>query len=315
MNTPEVLSIGGILVEIMRQKLEEPLYEQGTFAGPFPSCDTPIYIDAVARLGRSAGYIGAVGKDDFGKCVLDRFERDGIDFSFGRVLPNHTTGVAFVAYFNDGSRKFIYHWRHAAAGQLSPEYINKEYINNAKWLHLTGCNLAASPTARDACYKSLEYLSSEAKLSFDANIRPELLSIDEIRELCAPVINRANVLFPSLGESQMLTGAKDDEEGCRLWAEQGKLVVLKQGPKGCRIFHEGTDISVPGFEVNEVDPTGAGDAFCGGFTVALLDGLDLLQAGRFANAVGAFAVTKLGPMEGNPTRSEVEIFLLKHPYH
>ena len=309
MKTPEVVSIGGILVEVMRQKLDEPLNEAGTFAGPFPSCDTPIYIDAVARLGRSAGYIGAVGKDDFGKCVLDRFERDGVDFSCGRVLADHTTGVAFVAYFQDGSRKFIYHWRYAAAGQLSPEYVDPDYIKNAKWVHLTGCNLAASPLARDACYIALEFLAADARLSFDANVRPELLSIEEIRQLCGPVIERANVVFPSIGEAEMLTGAKDDEEGCRQWAAQGKIVVLKQGPRGCRIFQDGRDFTVPGFKVQEVDPTGAGDAFCGGFTVAILDGLELINAGQFANAVGALAVTKLGPMEGVPTRNEVEHFL------
>jgi sugar/nucleoside kinase (ribokinase family) len=82
-------------------------------------------------------------------------------------------------------------------------------------------------------------------------------------------------------------------------------VALKQGERGCRIFERETDFEVSGFPVTEVDPTGAGDAFCGGFTVALLDGLNLSEAGRFANAVGALAVTKLGPMEGAPNRQEV----------
>ena len=115
---PEVVSLGGMLVEIMRVSLDEPLDRAGTLVGPFPSGDTPIYIDTVARLGRSAGFIGAVGQDDFGRCLLERFARDGVDFSCGRALPDHTTGVAFVAYYGDGSRKFVFHWRHAAAGQL-----------------------------------------------------------------------------------------------------------------------------------------------------------------------------------------------------
>jgi sugar/nucleoside kinase (ribokinase family) len=88
-------------------------------------------------------------------------------------------------------------------------------------------------------------------------------------------------------------------------AQQGKLVVLKQGPAGCRIFTKDGDIQVPGFVVEEIDPTGAGDSFCAGFTVALLEGMGLEAAGRFANAVGALAVTKKGPMEGAPTRAEV----------
>jgi sugar/nucleoside kinase (ribokinase family) len=302
---PEVISMGTLLVEVMRLNRDEPLDQSGTFAGPFPSGDTPIYIDAVARLGRSAGFIGAVGPDDFGRCLLNRFARDGVDFSCGQILPDHTTGVAFVTYFSDGSRKFIYHWRHAAAGQLSPTQVKPEYFKEAKWLHLTGCNLAITELAYEACRQAMRCLPAGARVSFDPNIRPEVLTVEQVRELCRPVIERADVILPSLGEAAMLTGAASDEEGCCRWAAAGKLVVLKQGERGCRIFQGQTDVEVPGFIVTEVDPTGAGDAFCGGFTVALLDGLNLREAGRFANAVGALAVTQLGPMEGVPTRQEV----------
>ncbi|MCY3719770.1 MAG: carbohydrate kinase family protein, partial [Anaerolineaceae bacterium] len=59
----------------------------------------------------------------------------------------------------------------------------------------------------------------------------------------------------------------------------------------------------------EVDATGAGDSFAAALTVALLEGMPLAQAGRFANAVGALAVTRIGPMEGSPTRAEVEAFM------
>lgn len=305
MKLPEVISMGNLLVEIMRVNRDEPLNQSGTFVGPFPSGDTAIYIDAVARLGRSAGFIGAVGQDDFGRCILDRFTRDGVDFSSSQILPNHTTGVAFVAYFSDGSRKFIYHWRHAAAGQLNPTYVKPEYFKAAKWLHLTGCNLAITDMARDACYQAMHYLPDGARVSFDPNIRPEVLTVEEVRELCQPVIERADVILPSKTEAMMLTGAATDEEGCRLWAAAGKVVVLKQGEQGCRIFQGSSDFEVPSFPVTEVDPTGAGDAFSGGFTVALLDGLSLPEAGYFANAVGALAVTMRGPMEGNPTRQEV----------
>jgi tagatose kinase len=309
MPTPEVISIGNMLVEVMRVALDEPMDRAGSFVGPFPSGDTPIYIDSVARLGHRAGFIGAVGADDFGRCLLARFARDGVDFSQGRVLPEHTTGVAFVAYFGDGSRKFIYHWRHAAAGQLAPEYIDPAYFAQARWLHLTGCNLAITPAAREAGYRAMACLPEGARLSFDPNIRPEVLSVEQIRELVAPVIARAEVIMPSLSEAQMLTGAASDEAGCQAWAEQGKLVVLKQGPHGCRIFYQGSDFEVPGFSVTEVDPTGAGDSFSAGITVALLEGKSLADAARFANAVGALAVTQKGPMEGAPARAEVEALL------
>jgi sugar/nucleoside kinase (ribokinase family) len=296
-----------MLVEVMRVELDEPLNEPGTFVGPFPSGDTAIYIDTVARLGHAGGFIGAVGADDFGRCMLDRFARDGVDSSAVQVLSEHSTGVAFVAYFSDGSRKFLFHWRHAAAGQLAPDHVQPGYFTAARWLHITGCscNLAVCESAREACYKAMRCLPAGARLSFDPNIRPEVLSVAQIRELCQPVIARADVVLPSLGEAMMFTGAASDEAGCREWASQGKLVVLKQGAAGCHIFSADGDVQVPAYTVDEIDPTGAGDSFCAGVTVGLLEGMDLPVMGRFANAVGALAVTKKGPMEGAPTREQV----------
>jgi sugar/nucleoside kinase (ribokinase family) len=311
MSLPEAITLGDMQVEFMRVGLDEPLDQPGAFVGPYPSGDTPIYADTVARLGRPVGFIGAVGADDFGKCLLDRFARDGVDFSHGKVLADHTTGVAFVAYFRDGSRRFLFHWRHAAAAQLSPEDVRPEYFQAARWLHLTGCNLAVNESCRDACYRAMAVLPVGARVSFDPNIRPELLSVEEIRALVGPVLDRADVFLPSVGEAAMLTGAATDDEGCRLLAERGKVVVLKQGSRGCRIVARGLDLAVPGFAVAEVDPTGAGDSFCAGFTVALLEGLPLPEAGRFANAVGALAVTRKGPMEGAPSRAEVATLLAR----
>jgi len=310
MKAPDVISLGTMLVEIMRMNRDEPLGQVGgTFTGPFPSGDPAIYIDTVARLGRAAGYIGAVGQDDFGRCLLDRFVRDGVDFSYGKVLPDRTTGVAFVAYAKDGTRRFIFHWRDAAAGQLDPEQVQPAYFTDAQWVHLTGSTLAINESSRAAAYQALEVVPAGVRVSFDPNIRPEVLTVKEIRDLCRPVLDRADVFLPSAGEAMLFTGARSDADGCRMLAATGKLVVLKQGARGCRIFEHGSEVEVPGFVVAEIDPTGAGDAFCAGFTVALLDGMRPPEAGRFANAVGALAVTKQGPMEGVPTKQDALAFI------
>ena len=311
--TPEVISLGNMLVEIMRTDIDVPLDRAGTFAGPFPSGDTPIFVDTVARLGRTTGFIGVVGDDDFGRCLLDRFVQDGVDTSHVVVLPDYSTGVAFVAYFRDGSRRFLFHWRHAAAGQLGPEHVQPDYVRGARWLHVTGCNLAVNESCRMACERAVELLGPGARLSFDPNIRPEVLSVEEVQQLCRPILERCDVFFPSRGEAMMLTGATDDDIGCRQLAAQGKLVVLKRGAEGCRVY-VGTEVhNVPGFVVPEVDPTGAGDTFCAAFVVGLLDGLELAAAAQFANAAGALAVTRRGPMEGAPTREEVTRLLHTSP--
>lgn len=312
--TPQVVSLGIMLVEIMRINLDEPFDQAGAFAGPFPSGDTPVYVNAVARLGGSAGFIGAVGRDGFGDCILNRFAEQGVDATHVRVLPDRTTGIAFVSYASDGSRNFIFHWRDAAAGQIGPDYVDEDYVRHAEWLHLTGGNLVITEASCEACLRAMHLLSPSATVSFDPNIRAEWLNVEEIRQQWQPVLERADYILPSAGEAMLVTGAADDKAGCRQLAAAGKVVVLKRGADGCTVFSQDAEYVIPGFDVEEVDPTGAGDTFCAGFTVAMMDGLSLHNAGIFANAVGALAVTKKGPMEGAPTRGEVSALIDSQRY-
>lgn len=313
MSSPKVLSLGTMLVEIMRIALDEPFEQIGTFAGPFPSGDTPVYVNAVARLGHSAGFIGAVGQDGFGRCILNRFAEQGVDATHVRVLPDRTTGMAFVAYASDGSRQFIFHWREAAAGQIGPDYVPEGYCAGATWLHLTGGNLVITDASYEACLRAMNAMPSGARVSFDPNIRREWLT-DKIRHQWQPIIARADYILPSAGEAMLMLEAEDDDTACRQLAAQGKVVLQKRGASGCQVFAGGESFTIPGYAVPEVDPTGAGDTFCAGFTAAMLDNLDLRSAARFANAVGALAVTRKGPMEGAPTRQEVEELMRSQPH-
>ena len=88
-----------------------------------------------------------------------------------------------------------------------------------------------------------------------------------------------------------------------------QIVAVKKGKEGSSIFTLEEEFHIPAFEVEEVDPTGAGDCYCAGFIAGIARGLDLKEAAKLANAVGALAVTKKGPMEGAPTWDEVNEFI------
>ena len=79
---PRIWTIGELLVEIMRPTTGVPLNEPGYFRGPFPSGAPAIFIDCAARLGLDTGIIGAVGDDDFGRCLTERLEKDGVDTNY-----------------------------------------------------------------------------------------------------------------------------------------------------------------------------------------------------------------------------------------
>ena len=305
----EIIAIGEALVEIMRTRVDDPLDRASAFVGPFPSGAPAIFADQAARLGHKVGFIGAVGDDDFGTCQLERLKSDGLDISFCPRVPDRATGVAFVTYFSDGSRRFLYHIAHAAAGQM-PE-LNAAYFQRVKYLHICGSSLSVSERMRNSCYQAVEMTNAAGgKVSFDPNLRPELLGGEEaLRRICGPVVGASHVVLPSGEEAELLTGVEGVEAACRALLDKGpEIVALKRGAKGCTIFTRDRQLDAPAFTVEAVDPTGAGDCFDAGFVVGLLEGLPLEQVGRLANACGALGATRKGPMEGAFRRAEVEEF-------
>jgi sugar/nucleoside kinase (ribokinase family) len=309
--TPKVIALGELLVEVMRRDVDQPLSEPGEFVGPFPSGAPAIFADAVARLGTPAGFIGTVGDDAFGECVLDRLRNDGVDTTYVRAAPGYTTGIAFISYRSDGSRNFVFHLRQAAAALLGPEDVEPEYVAGAAFVHITGSALSISESARQACYKAIRACKAAGgRVSFDPNIRPELLGIDRVREICQLVLEQCDLLLPSGEEATMLTGEASEEDACRSLVAQGiPIIALKRGKEGSTVFTSEQAIDAHPLLVTEVDPTGAGDCYAGAFVVGLLEGWELPKVARFANVVGALAVTRKGPMEGAPWRADVQAWM------
>lgn len=307
---PEILVAGEALVEIMRPRLGQPLDEPGPFEGPFPSGAPTIVADTVGRLGHPVGFAGAVGEDDFGACILRRLTSDGVDTRYVQRVPQ-TTAMAFVTYFPDGTRRFLFHLRGSAAEALNMDEIDNPYLRGTLYLHLSGSTLTISQQIRAGALRLADrVIAAGGRLSFDPNFRPELLPVEAAREVFAPFVERAAILFPGSQEASWLVGRPDPLSACRELLQRGpELVVLKRGADGSTAFTRAGMVSASGFVVEEVDPTGAGDSFAAAFLVALLEGASLEQALVRANAVGAMAVTRRGPMEGTPTRQALEAFL------
>jgi sugar/nucleoside kinase (ribokinase family) len=165
-----------------------------------------------------------------------------------------------------------------------------------------GSSLSISQSSRNACYKAIEVAKKynpKVIISFDPNFRSEMLDIKTIINISKPVLEQTTILLPSGEEAELLAGVENAEKACKLLLNKGiKLVVLKEGKKGCTIYSSElpNGIKLPGFKVSEVDPTGAGDSFGGAFIVGYLAGWDLKKIGTLANAVGALKVTNFGPM-------------------
>jgi tagatose kinase len=303
----EIWTIGEILVEIMRPRPGMPLFELGEFLGPFPSGAPAIFIDAAARLGHAAGIVGGVGEDDFGRCVVGRLAAHGVCTDLILAVPGQSTAVAFVTYFKDGSRRFIFHI--AGTPAVSPDASAIDRIGDCRLLHVMGCSLMPDARFRDTILETVTRLHARgARISFDPNIRPELLGTRDISSLVAPILERCSLLLPGRQELALLSGRETPAEGVKALFDRTpiEIVALKSGRAGCTLYSRRETIDLPAFEIEEVDPTGAGDCFDAGFVCGYLEGRDLRECGLIAAAAGALNARAFGPMEGDVSRSAVD---------
>jgi len=311
----DIISLGEILAEIMRKDLDVPHNVLGLYVGPYLGGAPAIFIDAAAKFGAKAGFITVVGDDEFGGLALSRLRNDKVDTSHVRVARGYTTGTSFVMYYSSGERKFIFHLRHSAAGRLSERDVEEEYVSSCSFLHVMGSSLAISVSSRKACYKAVNIAKdSGATVTFDPNLRPELLDVNIIRKICKPVLEVCDVVLPSRGEAKALTGIDDPVKAGERLLEMGpRIAAIKMGDKGAIIVTNEEKIFEPAFEVSEVDPTGAGDVYDAAFVYGLFRGWNLTRTSEFASAAGAIKVTKFGPMSVPDSVKEVEDFIQKVP--
>ncbi len=308
-----IVGVGEVLVEMMATAPGQGFRAPGLFAGPYPSGAPAIFIDQAARMGASTALIACAGDDDFGRCVLDRLRANGVDISHIRAVPDVATGIAFVCYRADGGRDFIFHMGNAAAGRLTMDDIAPAAFDGCDVLHIMGSSLFA-PEMGAVMRRALALTQAAGgKLSFDPNVRLELLTrpgnADLIRELTA----RAHYLLPSEADLAFLfPGMAPDDAARRLLDGPAACVFLKRGAAGSSYFDRNGSFDMPAFAVTEVDPTGAGDCAGATFMACLLEGRTPQDAARRANAAGALAVTRRGPMEGNSMPAELDAMLEGH---
>jgi len=160
----------------------------------------------------------------------------------------------------------------------------------------------------------LETVQAAAALGAAKGVRV-ILNPAPARPLPDELLRQVSILTPNETEAEMLTGVKVRDErsagkaAAILRAKGVSTVIITLGPRGAFVANqEGTQL-VPGFKVNPVDTTAAGDIFNGALAVALAEQKPIFEAVRFANAAAALSVTRLGAQPSAPRRKEIEKFL------
>jgi fructokinase len=307
----EIVTFGELLVEFVATRIGQTFDSPGAFEGPFPSGAPAIFADQAARQGATVAMAGCVGQDAFGEAILCRLAEDGVSVTSVARCADRPTGTAFVAYRADGERQFVFNIAQSAAGLLDAGGVSPDLFEGCRWLHIMGSSLYNAGAIRAAHAAAEEARRGGCKISFDPNIRPELTGSPEVQRALWKVLEICDLFLPSESDLRFFHPDLASHEIIQQMLERPSLeaVVLKRGAAGSAYFSRKQRIEARAFEVTEVDPTGAGDCFCGTFLACLVRGLAVEQALVRANAAGAMAVLRRGPMEGNSSKEELDCFI------
>ena len=275
---------------------------------------------AAARLGEEAAFVGSVGEDLFGDFILRALEAEAVDTSaVRRCEPPTRTSLAFVEIGTDGDRSFTFYRSDPAADELlSPEDVTEELLSGASFVNFGSILLIKDP-GRSAIHRAARLARDlDIPTAFDVNFREHLWpSIETARETVDPLLDLSTVVKLGDDEISPLLGVERPEEAAEILLARGaSLALVSLGPEGAFYATEGFSGSVPAYEVEVVDATGAGDAF---FAAALAhlsgepghlsDEDRVREATMRGSAAGALACTDYGAMRPLPTKDELERFM------
>ncbi len=275
---------------------------------------------AASRLGAEAAFVGSVGEDLFGDFILEALEAEGVETrGVTRQAPPTRTSLAFVEVDEEGDREFTFYRTDPAADELlSPEDVTEKLFSGASFVNFGSIPLIKDPAAAAVQSAAKLAADTEVPVAFDVNFREHLWeSVEAARKTVDPLFDLSSIAKLSDDELAPLLDVGSPEEASELLLARGvALVLVSLGPEGAFYATREFSGSVPAFEVEVIDATGAGDAFLAATMVHLSEGSyedeDTVRAAvRRGTAAGALACTGFGAMTALPTKEELERFMEK----
>ncbi len=246
---------------------------------------------AISRLGGEVNFITKLGNDDYGKLAINKLKKDNIDTSNIIISNTHQTGVAGIHVDRNTGKNSITVVRGAPAS-LTIKEIDTNTIKKSK-IFLTQLEIPKEVTLH--CLK----IAKENGLINILNPAPA-------SELSKDFFDLVDYFTPNETEAEFYTGIKindenDAKENAKKLINMGiKKVIITLGEKGLFYSDGKEEIYMKANPVKTIDTTGAGDAFNGGFSYALLKGKKIKECLEIANKVAGLSTTKLGAGDGMP---------------
>ena len=328
----DLVAIGRSSVDLYGAQIGGRLEDMASFSKAVGGCPTNIAI-GTARLGLRSALITRVGDEHMGRYIREQLAREGVDVSGVHTDPDRLTALVLLGIRDSKSFPLIFYRDNCADSALDESDISEALIAKSAAIVVTGTHFAR-PNANAAQRLAMRFARQHGrKIVFDVDYRPNLwglaghgageeryIASGEVTAHLAPILSDCDVIVGT-EEELMIAGGVDEPlaaiKGIR--ARSDALIVCKRGPMGCVVFDRAIPdriedgIKGPGFPVEVFNVLGAGDAFMSGFLRGYLRGEPVETCCAYANACGAFAVSRLLCSVEYPTFTELQHFLKAGP--
>ncbi len=324
----DVITIGRASVDLYGQQIGTRLEDVGSFAKSVGGCPTNIAV-GTSRLGLKSGLITRVGNEQMGRFIREQLVREGIETAGIVTDPERLTALVLLSVENEHSFPLIFYRDNCADNALNEADIDEAFIRSARSVLVTGTHFS-KPHTDAAQRKAMRIAKANgARVILDIDYRPNLwglagheagdsryIASDAVSAQMKTVLADCDLIVGTEEEVLIASGEADLLSALRtIRALSSATIVLKRGPMGCIVY----DGAIPddleqgivgkGFPIEVYNVLGAGDAFMSGFLRGWLRGEPHETSATWANACGAFAVSRLLCAPEIPTWTELGYFL------
>jgi 5-dehydro-2-deoxygluconokinase len=325
----DVISIGRSSVDLYGQQIGGRLEDMASFSKAVGGCPANIAI-GTARLGLRSGLITRVGDEHMGRFIREQMQREGVALDGIHTDPERLTALVLLGVSDDSTFPLIFMRENCADAALDESDIDPGFVASAAAIVVTGTHFAR-PHAAAAQRKAIRIAKAHGRrVVFDIDYRPNLwglaghgageeryLRSETVTAHLQAIVPDCDLIVGTEEELHIAAGSENTLEALAILRRlsPGALLVCKRGPMGCVVFPGAIPPSLdegvrgPGFPVEVYNVLGAGDAFMSGFLRGWLRGEALETTCAYANACGAFAVSRLLCSPESPTFAELQHFL------
>ncbi|KEO55412.1 bifunctional 5-dehydro-2-deoxygluconokinase/5-dehydro-2-deoxyphosphogluconate aldolase [Thioclava pacifica] len=324
----DVITIGRAGVDLYGAQIGGRLEDMGSFEKYIGGSPTNIAC-GTARLGLKSGLITRVGDEHMGRFIREQLLREGVDVSGVATDPERLTALVILGIRDEEQFPLIFYRENCADMALCEADIDEALIARTRSVLATGTHLS-HPRTRAAVLKALELARKHgAQTALDIDYRPNLWGVAghgegesrfvesaEVTEKLMATLHHFDLIVGTEEEFHIAGGSTDTIAALRAVREvSGATLVCKRGAAGAVAFEGAIPDSLddgqtgPGFPIEVFNVLGAGDGFFSGLMKGWLDGESWPKALEYANACGAFAVSRHGCTPAYPSLTELEFFL------